>query len=409
MANITRKPNGTYLVRIGAGRDGNGNYQTVSRIFRPSKPDLSYSAVQKELKLFVENLELQILNGDFAGTKSNNSAPKEPGKTLFSDFCEKYLEIKQNELSPGTLAFYKKIISTHLIPTYGRMRMEEFRVRHVQDYITFVTNKGRQDIHAHGEPMAAGTVKRYATVFRSILSLAYKLEYTENDISASRRLIFPADHRAEVEAYTSEEVKQILDALEDEPIHIRCVIQIALFTGCRRGEIVELKWSDIDFEQHRLYVRRSIYKPKNGKAFEKPPKTRHSLRDMVIPDRLVETLREYKHHQEQYAAMMGSGWNDLGYIFTEIDGHIMNPHTPTKQFDHFLKRRGIRHLKFHGLRHTSATMLLANGCDIKTVSTRLGHADLETTGIYVHALEEKDRSAADTFDRVFAKNQKGDN
>ena len=107
--------------------------------------------------------------------------------------------------------------------------------------------------------------------------------------------------------------------------------------------------------------------------------------------------------------MMGEGWNDLGYIFTEVDGHVMNPMTPTKQFDHFLKRHDIRHLKFHGLRHTSATMLLANGCDIKTVSTRLGHADLETTNIYVHALDESDRGAADTFDRVFAKNTNGGN
>ena len=81
----------------------------------------------------------------------------------------------------------------------------------------------------------------------------------------------------------------------------------------------------------------------------------------------------------------------------------MHPHTPTKQFDHFLKRHGIRHLKFHGLRHTSATMLLANGCDIKTVSARLGHADIGTTNIYVHALESTDRMSAETFDRLVRK------
>ena len=78
----------------------------------------------------------------------------------------------------------------------------------------------------------------------------------------------------------------------------------------------------------------------------------------------------------------------------------MHPHTPTKQFDHFLKRHGIRPLKFHGLRHTSATMLLANGCDIKTASARPGHADIATTNIYVHALESTDRMAAETFDRL---------
>ena len=93
------------------------------------------------------------------------------------------------------------------------------------------------------------------------------------------------------------------------------------------------------------------------------------------------------------------------YVFTEEDGHVMHPHTPTKQFDHFLKRHNIRHLKFHGLRHTSATWLLAQGCDLKTVSARLGHADLETTGIYVHAMQEMDRSAADKFDSFFFPNK----
>ena len=107
---------------------------------------------------------------------------------------------------------------------------------------------------------------------------------------------------------------------------------------------------------------------------------------------------EYKSHQDKYKKYIGSDWQENDYIFTEADGHVMNPHTPTKQFSKFLKRHGIRHLKFHGLRHTSATMLLANGLDIKTVSNRLGHGDIETTSIYVHALEEMDRKAADTFD-----------
>ena len=298
---------------------------------------------------------------------------------LFSDFCEKFIEIKQNDLAPGTLAFYKQIIATHLIPTYGKMHLDEFRVRHVQDYISFVISKGRQDIHAKpGDQMAAATVKRYATVFRSILSLAYKMEYIDIDISASRRLVFPKNNRKEVEVYTTEEVEKILAGLEEEPIGIRAVIETALFTGCRRGEIVGLKWEDIDFDAHRLSVKRSIYKPKDGKAFEKEPKTKNSVRDMTIPQRLVDTLLEYKKHQDEFAAYMGDKWNNLGYVFTEIDGLVMNPQTPTKQFDHFLKRHGIRHLKFHGLRHTSATMLLANGCDIMTVSKRLGHSDIET-------------------------------
>ena len=174
MANIVRKPNGTYLIRISAGKDDRGKPVTVSRTFTPSEPTLSYLSLQKEMNLFIENLQVQILNGEILDANGRKIAPNSPGKTLFRDFCEKFLEIKASEIAPGTLAFYRQIIQTHLIPTYGMMRPEEFRVRHVQDYIQFVMAKGRQDIHHPGEQMAAATVKRYATVFRSILSLAYQ-------------------------------------------------------------------------------------------------------------------------------------------------------------------------------------------------------------------------------------------
>jgi integrase len=162
-----------------------------------------------------------------------------------------------------------------------------------------------------------------------------------------------------------------------------------------------LKWEDIDLENKLLSVKRSIYKPKNEKALEKAPKSKCSIRTIAIPCRLCDTLTEYKAHQDRHASFLGSSWKNLGYVFTEEDGYVMNPHTPTKQFDHFLKRHNIRHVKLHGLRHTSATLLLSNGCDIKTVSTRLGHADIETTNIYVHTLASVDRMAAQTFDKIF--------
>ena len=90
----------------------------------------------------------------------------------------------------------------------------------------------------------------------------------------------------------------------------------------------------------------------------------------------------------------------LDYIFTDEFGNVMNPQTPTKQFSHFLARHNIRHLKFHCLRHTSATILLSSGCDIKTVSARLGHSSIEATNVYVHMLESVNRQASETFDKL---------
>ena len=395
MATITEKENGTYLVRVFCGRDDSGKQIFKSKTFRPSKRNLPYHKLTSELNNFVKAFEDELrekaINNEFKKTD-------DLGKLPFAAFCKEFINIKKETLSPNTLPFYCRVINKHLIPMYGKMRLEKFKVYHIQEYISFLCNMDRED--GYVGKIAPQTVKRYATVLRSILSLAYKMEYIDNDISLSRRLHFPVGKTSEVEVYTFEEVQKILKALEAEPINIRAMIETAIFTGCRRAEIVGLKWSDIDFEKKTLQVKRSIYKIAGEKAQEKLPKSKNGIRSMSIPQRLCDTLLEYKKYQDSYKAFFEDQWQENGYIFTEATGLVMNPQTPTKQFSKFLKRHGIRKLKFHGLRHTSATLLLASGCDIKTVSQRLGHADIDTTGIYVHALEKCDKTAAETFDKL---------
>ena len=398
MANIISRSNGTYLIRVSCGLDSNGKQISRSKTFKPSKPNLPYTKLNRELEAFVAAFEQEVAE---EGPMRN----VRPDKITFADFCTQYLEIKKNSLSPQTYNFYSKVIEEELMPMFARLKMKDLRTYHIQQFIQYLANDKKR-LDGQDGKIAASTVKRYATVLRSIVGMAYKLECIEEDIGRSRRLEFPKEETKEVEVFTLEEVENILRALEGEPWHIRAVIEVALFTGCRRGEIVGLKWADIDFENQRISVKRSIYKLSDGKAREKEPKSKTSIRTISIPERLCKTLTEYRLQQNRHIAYLGDGWKNLDYVFTEEDGYVMNPQTPTKQFDHFLKRHGIRHLKFHGLRHTSATMLLANGCDIKTVSARLGHADITTTNIYVHALESTDRMAAQTFDN-FLKTKKG--
>ena len=393
MANITPKSNGTYLIRISCGSDEAGKPITKSRVFKPSKPNLSYPKLNKEIDAFVKAFEEEI---------EQFGLQERPDRIRFAAFCETYLEIKKSTLAPTTFPFYESVVREMLIPMFGTLRMRDIRTHHIQQFIQYLYNDRPRGDGAEGH-IAPATVKRYTTVLRSILTLAYKMEYIAEDVGVSRRIEFPKADTPEVEAFTMEEVTDILQAAESEPLQIRALVEVALFTGLRRGEIVGLKWDDVDLDKRMLSVKRSIYKPKDQKALEKAPKSKCSIRTIAIPERLCDTLRAHKEHQDHHASFMGHAWQNLGYIFTEEDGYVMNPHTPTKQFSKFLKRHNIRHLKFHGLRHTSATMLLANGCDIKTVSVRLGHSDIETTNIYVHALESVDRRAASTFDRLLDK------
>ncbi len=390
MANITQKPNGTYLVRISCGRDIMTGKQILrGRIFKPSKPDLSQDRFQKELNEFIE---------DFTDELQCERNRKKPENKIVSDFAKEYLSIQKTSLSPGTYDFYQSIIDKHILPMFGRMRLRDIKTYHVQDFILRLNSLPRSD----GKPghIAPQTIKRYTTVLRSILTMAYKMYYVDDDVGLSRRLTFPKERYQEVDVFTIEEAKAILTAAKTEPINIRLLIEIALFTGMRRGEIVGLKWSDINFDKQCLSVKRSVYKPKGEKSIEKEPKSHSSFRTIAIPNCLCETLKKYKKYQTEYSLSHAATWRNLDYIFTDEVGNVMNPQTPTKQFSHFLARHNIRHLKFHCLRHTSATILLSNGCDIKTVSARLGHSSIDTTNIYVHMLESVDRQAATTFENL---------
>ena len=389
MANITQKPNGTYLVRISCGRDIMTGKQILrGRIFKPSKPDLSQERFQKELNKFIE---------DFTDELQCERNRKKPENKIVSDFAKEYLSIQKTSLSPGSYDFYQHIIEKHILPMFGRMRLRDIKTYHVQDFIMKLNSMPRNDGKSgHISPQ---TVKRYTTVLRSMLTMAYKMYYMDDDVGLSRRLTFPKERYQEVDVFTIEETNAILAAAKTEPINIRLLIELALFTGMRRGEIVGLKWSDINFDKQCLSVKRSIYKPRGEKSIEKEPKSHSSIRTIAIPNRLCETLKDYKESQEEYSLSLAA-WKNLYYVFTDDIGNVMNPQTPTKQFSHFLARHDIRHLKFHCLRHTSATILLSNGCDIKTVSARLGHSSIDTTNIYVHVLESVDRQAATSFENL---------
>ena len=388
MANVMQKANGTYLVRISCGRDIMTGKQILrGRIFKPSNPDLSQERFQKELNEFIE---------DFTDELQCERNRKKPENKIVSDFAKEYLSIQRTSLSPTSYVLYERIIEQYILPTFGRMRLRDIKTYHIQDFIMKLNSMPRRD----GKPghIAPQTVKRYTTVLRSMLTMAYKMYYMDDDVGLSRRLTFPKERYQEVDVFTIEEVKTILTAAKTEPINIKLLIELAFYTGLRRGEIVGLKWSDIDFEKQLLSVKRSIYKPKGKKATEKEPKSHSSIRTISIPNSLCETLQQYRKYQTNYALSLGIFWQNLSYVFTDEFGNVMNPHTPIKQFSHFLARHNIRHLKFHCLRHTSATFLLSNGCDIKTVSARLGHSSIETTNIYVHKLESVDRHASKTFD-----------
>lgn len=188
----------------------------------------------------------------------------------------------------------------------------------------------------------------------------------------------------------------MLSCLLDEPLKFQCLIQVAIASGARLGEIVALCFSDFDFEHFRVTFQRSAYKVKGQPVGLKPPKDNDIRVVTLYPEvfALVRLLQAEKHRETQ---QLGTAWNGGDYLFTKWNGEIMHPQTPSKQFAKFLDRHGLPHHKFHALRHTSATLLLYSGVNIRQVQERLGHGSLKTTQLYLHSIQEADEQAANAL------------
>jgi integrase len=184
------------------------------------------------------------------------------------------------------------------------------------------------------------------------------------------------------------------------------LITLALSTGLRRGELLGLEWRDLDFEKNTLEVRQSSqYLPGTG-LITKDPKNETSKRLISVPESVVALLKQYKAYQSEEQLKIADLWQGSNRVFTTWDGKPMHPDTVSGWFPEFLNRHGLPRIRLHDLRHTSATLLIGQGLHAKTISSRLGHANISTTmDIYGHALKSADKEAAEKLDRLFEWNE----
>ena len=195
------------------------------------------------------------------------------------------------------------------------------------------------------------------------------------------------------------------------PEQIKLLFNLAIYTGLRKGELLALKWSDIDFQNNVVQVSKAVTIV-NGKQVCKTPKTKSSYRSVSFPRFLAARLKALQLAELQQRFQFGQDWQGEDWIFIQDNGKMMNYSTPYEAFQDAIRRynngkapeQQLPLIPFHGLRHTSATLLIASRQDVKTVSSRLGHAQTSTTmNIYAHALQESDRKAADALENLLSK------
>lgn len=382
------KRNGAYRITVSCGVDVTGK-QIRRRM--TWKPDSGMTAKQIEK-------ELQRQKVLFEEACQNGTAPTD-GKIKLAEYVPIYLETAKQRLSPLVYERYSRMLEICIVPMLGHFKLKDIKPIHIQRFVNALEER---DTHFDGRKgkLSSATIRRYYTMVQSVMHSAYKLGLIGMNPADGDRITLPKCEEETTEIFNEQELSAMLQALDSEPLQFRLLIHLALNTGCRRGELTGLKWSDIDFQTSVLTVSRSNYKLTGDKEIKSKSTKTGKSRRIILPPYCLPMLRQYRAEQLQTQMLMGDAWHGDDWIFIQADGKPMYPTTPTLQFSRFLKRHNLGHKKFHALRHTSATLLLSNGTNIKNVSARLGHAQLKTTNRYVHAVEQAEREAANTFETL---------
>ena len=242
-------------------------------------------------------------------------------------------------------------------------------------------------------PLSDKTVIEHHRLISTILAQAEKEMLVP--YNAAEKATPPKVAKKAPNYFQPETISEILKALEAEPLKWRLITHLLLVTGCRRGEIMGLKWEKVDFENSRVTIDRALINTPSKGVIESTTKT-SDIRYLKLPSETMILLKQHKYEQLRLQIANGDRWVPTGYVFTKDNGEAMYPDSITAWLGDFSARHGLPHINPHAFRHTVASVLLANGTDIVTVAAQLGHSSASTTeNFYAHIIEENKAKATE--------------
>ena len=419
-------------------------------------PGLTPKQLEKELQKQAALFEREVENGTYL----------DGSKMTFAELIDKWLrDHAEKQLEDKTLYRYKEILNTRILPAMGHVKLQKLQPTQLLEFYNNLGEEGIRtdtrytlkpdyneilaekelsfkviskqlkvnektlsqlrthrnvtrntaqmvcdlakmkintlfDVIGDAKGLSERTIKQHHAIIHSALQKA--VEWQLLFANPADRVRPPKVTKKEARHLNEGQAMELLNALQTEPLKYQVMTFMDLVTGMRRGELMALKWADIDMDKHVLKVTRSIrYIPGKGQT-DKQPKNETSIRDIAIPPSLVTLLKYYKLQQNgEKAACSDDLWKDEDWVFTKWNGDLMFLDTISKWFPDFMKRHGLPAINFHAVRHTAATLLINKGLNVKALSARLGHANTSTTmDIYSHALKSADKEAADMMENI---------
>lgn len=247
------------------------------------------------------------------------------------------------------------------------------------------------------QTLSNATIQYHHRLISSILSTAEEWEAIKSN--PCRKVKPPKVTRSAPKYLDDEQAVRFLGAIQTEPPKYRAIGVLLILTGMRRGEALGLEWKDIDFDHEVINIRRTSQYVEGYGIITDETKNNSSARAIKAPSSLMAELRKYKAYQTEERLKVGDRWHDTGRLFTQWDGKPMNPDSVNTWMRGFLKRAELPEITPHSLRHTNATLQIANNVPLTTVAGRLGHATpATTTKIYSHEIKSADAAAAEMLD-----------
>lgn len=305
-------------------------------------------------------------------------------------FLGQWLDIVRPSLRPSTYASYEGVVRLHIAPDLGAVALEKLAVEHVSKLIA---RKQREST------LSPRSVRYVLLVLRNALNKAVRWGLVGRNVAS---LVDPPRVPThEVRVLSPEETKRLLEAAHGESIE--ALVVLAVSTGLRLGEALALQWTDIDLERRQLRVVKNLQRVRGQGQVLLETKTRRSRRNIILPVRTTEALRSLRSNQNQRRRSAGKEWNDLGFSFTTSTGRPLDQRDVLRSFRRILRKAKLPRMRFHDLRHSCASLLLAEGISPRVVMETLGHSRIAVTmDTYTHVMPALQREAADAMDRSLA-------
>ncbi len=343
---------------------------------------VSFKGPKRDAEAELSRILAEIKNGGFVDL----------GNVTVAEYLGRWIEHVATRTSDKTQERYEEIVRLALVPYLGRIKLSKLRPIDIQGFYTEALKSGR--IKREGG-LSARTVLHYHRILSQSLKQAVKWQLlTRNPADAVDP---PKPERQEMIALDEDQTAILIEKTMNSSLYMP--VLLALTTGMRRGEVLALRWCDVDLNRATLSVTQTLEKTRKGGLRFKQPKTQKSRRSISLPSIMVDALKKHRVEQAELYLKIGQGWDEVGLVCTKLAGEPIDPNTLTGGFANLVRKTNIPKVRFHDLRHTHATQLLREGIHPKVAQERLGHTSISVTlDLYSHVMPGMQEDAASKVD-----------